>query len=110
MDDRQLDSLLQQMANAREPQIPNAGQIWFRAQVLRKARQRERIERPLIVMRGVAVAVSLAAMLVYGSFDSLRAAMDGWLVLPLAGLTLVAGLALAAIFYWPSLRPKPHRR
>jgi hypothetical protein len=110
MDDKQLDSLLQQMANAGEPQIPSAGQIWFRAQVLRKARQRERIERPLIVMRGIAVAVCLAVMLAFGGFDSLRASVGGWFVLPLAGLTLVAALTLAAIFYWPSLRPKPHRR
>ena len=47
MNDSELDAILKQMATGHWPQLPSPGLIWFRAQIVRKARQRERIERPV---------------------------------------------------------------
>ena len=54
MNDSDLDAILKQMATEHLPQLPSPGLIWFRAQIVRKAWQKERIERPLVVMRGLA--------------------------------------------------------
>jgi hypothetical protein len=54
MNDSDLDAILKQMATEHRPQLPSPGLIWFRAQIVRKASQKERIERPLVMMRGFA--------------------------------------------------------
>ena len=63
-DDSRLDSLLKQMADDHQPQLPSPGLIWWRAQILRKQQEKDRIERPMIIMRWVAAAVCAAAALV----------------------------------------------
>ena len=60
----ELDALLKQMAEDHRPKLPSSGLIWWRAQILKKRKEKERIERPLIIMRGVAAATCVAALLV----------------------------------------------
>jgi len=93
MNDTQLDAILKQMAAADDPKLPAAGQIWFRAEIQRKARQRKRIERPLSVMRGIAAAVCLAAVVALALWNlaELRQMFGGSLMFPLV-LSAVAVL------------------
>ena len=58
--DRQLDFLIKNMAQDHQPELPSPGLIWWRAQIQRKLADRERIEKPMVIMRAVAVAVILA--------------------------------------------------
>jgi hypothetical protein len=106
MNDAQLDDVLKQMAAANNPQLPSAGQIWFRAEIQRKIRQRQRIERPLLVMRGIAAAVCLVivAVLAFWNLSELRQALGCWYLFPLA-LAFVAVLTTAALA-WSALEPR----
>src|SRR5579859_923852 len=110
MNDAQLDSILNQMAAAHEPQLPSSGQIWFRAEIQRKARQRQRIERPLLVMRGIAAAVCLAvfAVLALWNLDGLRQTLTGWYVLPMA-LSVVAVLT-SVVLARSAVEPRRQRK
>jgi hypothetical protein len=63
-EDSRLDSLLKQMAENHQPELPSPGLIWWRAQILRKQQEKDRIERPMIIMRWLAAAVCAAAALV----------------------------------------------
>lgn len=58
-DDLQLDSLIKKMAQEHRPELPGPGLIWWRAQIQKKLADRERIERPIVIMRLVAAAVCL---------------------------------------------------
>lgn len=105
MNENQLDALLKEIGaeatKTSESQLPSAGQIWFRAQIVRKMRQRERIERPLLVMRGIAVAVCLAAALLFSA--------EMGTVLPLVA-TAIASVAVFALAIWPAAKSKLQRR
>lgn len=109
MNDTQLDAILKQMASENAPQLPSVGQIWFRAEIQRKARQRERIERPLLVMRGIAIAVCLASLVALGLWNlaELRQTLSGWYMFPLA-LSAVAVLA-SGVLAWSTLEPQQHK-
>src|SRR5215467_6152304 len=61
----ELDSLLKQMADGHRPELPSPGLVWWRAQILRKQQEKQRIERPLLIMRGVAAAACVAAFVVF---------------------------------------------
>ncbi|MBZ5505420.1 MAG: hypothetical protein LAO78_08030 [Acidobacteriia bacterium] len=47
------------MADGDQPELPSPGLIWWRAQILKKQHEKERIERPLIIMRMLAAVVCL---------------------------------------------------
>ena len=102
--DSDLDAILKQMATEHRPQLPSAGLIWFRAQIVRKARQKERIERPLVVMRLLVLIVGavLLPALVAANWGRVRDAMNhqSSFLLPLLLLTLTASLASGAILLW----------
>ena len=93
----ELDSLLKQMADSHRPELPSPGLIWWRAQVLRKQKEKERIERPLTIMRGVAAAACVAAFLVFlvSNWSQLELTMAPRLFLPLVVTVLAAFLGLA---------------
>jgi hypothetical protein len=97
-----LDSVLKQMAEDHHPELPSPGLIWWRAQILRKQREKERIEQPLIIMRGVAGVVCSVAfvVLLVGNWSLFRTATTdgyGWL-LPLAILALTISLVSMVAF------------
>ena len=102
-EDSRLDSLLKQMAEDHQPELPSPGLIWWRAQIVRKQQEKDRIERPMILMRWVAAAVcAAAAIMVAGRWGVFRAATSAtypWL-LPLVFLTI----AISAVSIVVSLR------
>ena len=102
--DSELDALLKQMGVEHRPQLPSPGLIWFRAQLLRKARQKERIERPLTVMRLLAALTGAVVLLalVTANWGQLREATNhqSWFLLPLLLLSAAASLASGAILLW----------
>ena len=58
--DFEFDSLIKKMAADHQPELPTPGVIWWRAQILKKQAEKERIERPLTIMRLLAVVACLA--------------------------------------------------
>ena len=106
--DSDLDAIIKQMATEHQPQLPSPGLIWFRAQIVRRARRKERIERPLVVMRGLAGLTGAAILLVFvaSNWTQMQDAMDhrSWFLLPLILLTLTASLASAAVLLWSPAR------
>jgi hypothetical protein len=62
-DSQQLNFLIKSMAQQHQPELPSAGLIWWRAQVQRKLAEKERIERPTVVMGMVALVVCLAVLI-----------------------------------------------
>lgn len=57
------DSLIKKMASDHQPELPSPGVIWWRAQILKKQAENERIERPLTIMRTLAAVLCLAVLL-----------------------------------------------
>jgi hypothetical protein len=80
----QLDSLLKQMAEGHRPELPSPDLIWWRAQILKKQDQKRRIERPLMVIRQVAIVVCLAFCLALLAANWQMVASMSWMLLPLA--------------------------
>lgn len=101
MNDSDLEAILKQIATEHRPQLPSPGLIWFRAQLVRKARQKEHIERPLMVMRGLAgfVGAVILLLLVANNWGQMQDAMShrSWFLLLFIVLTLAASLASGAI-------------
>jgi hypothetical protein len=101
--DAPLDALIKKMADHHQPQLPSPGLIWWRAQVLKKLEAKERVERPMAIMRMV-VSLAGAALL-------LGLVVANWLTLHagtqqsnLILLLAVAVAAAAAIIFATSLR------
>ena len=57
--DLQLNATIQQMARQHQPELPSPGVIWWRAQIQKKFAEKERIERPMAIMRMLAGTVGL---------------------------------------------------
>jgi hypothetical protein len=101
----EFDSLVKKMAAQHQPELPSAGLIWWRAQILRKQAEKERAERPFTIMRLVAGAVSLAVIVGLWSSqpDLLRDVFGRLSVLPFLPLLLggtAVGLAVMAWMWW----------
>ena len=99
-----LDALLREMAAHHQPQLPSASLIWWRAQISRKLRAKERIERPLMAMR-VAAAITCTVImvtLIAGSWGQLQAEVrdNRWLLIPVLLLTATASLVSVALLVW----------
>jgi hypothetical protein len=96
--DRELDFLIKGMAAEHRPELPSPGLIWWRAQILKKQAEKERIERPVTIMRRVALGfcVMLLAGLWMSQTDAIRA-MFGEAVLPVVPL-LLAAVVIGAVF------------
>jgi hypothetical protein len=60
--DIQFNALIQQMAQQHQPELPSAGVIWWRARIQKKFAEKERIERPLVIMRMLAGTVGLVVV------------------------------------------------
>jgi hypothetical protein len=96
--DFELDSLIKGMAAEHRPDLPGPGLIWWRAQVLKKQTEKERVERPVNIMRRVALGfcVVLLAGLWISQRDAIRA-IFGDAVLPVVPL-LLAAIVIGAVF------------
>ena len=60
--DFEFDSLIKKMAADHQPELPSPGVIWWRAQILKKQAEKERVERPLIIMRVLAALLCIAVV------------------------------------------------
>lgn len=102
----QLDSLLKQMADAHQPELPSPGLIWWRAQILKKYEQKKRIERPIMVMRlgATVLCVVFLTALMAANWQQLQTlGRESWLLIPIAIVALMASLVSAALL-WPAAR------
>lgn len=102
--DFELDSLIKTMAAEHRPELPSPGLIWWRAEILKKQREKERIERPLTMMRRVVLGfcVVLLAGWWMSQTDAIRA-MFGNAVLPVVPLLLTAvviGAVFIGVMWW----------
>src|SRR5882762_7696432 len=99
----QLDFLIKKMAQDHRPELPSPDLIWWRAQILKKQAQQERIERPMVIMRMLAATVCLAVFL--------GLAGKIWKpVVPLfMPLATVAGIfcLVSVVFFFRSPRTRP---
>jgi hypothetical protein len=48
--DQQLDLLIKNMAQQHQANLPSPGLIWWRAQIQKKFSEKERIERPMVIV------------------------------------------------------------
>jgi hypothetical protein len=81
-----IEAILKELTAKYRPELPSAGAIWFRAQMRRKARERERIERPMRVME---LIVALNGFLVL-----LTAVGDNWATIRQGARLLSGGLSV----------------
>jgi hypothetical protein len=91
------------MAADHQPGLPSPGLIWWRAQILRKQQEKERIERPMIIMRWVVAVVCAAAALVLlaGNWSLFYTAAETHRsLLPLGILALAISAVSMAILLW----------
>jgi hypothetical protein len=109
--DFQFDSLVKKMALEHQPELPSPGAIWWRAQILKKQAEAERIERPAKIMRAFAAIISL--VVVVGLWSSEVNGISGILsrlgAFPFTPLLIVAavmGIALIGVTLWSTARFK----
>jgi hypothetical protein len=111
--DFEFDSLIKKMAAGHEagrqaehrPELPSPGVIWWRAQILKKQAEGERIERPAKIMRAFAVVISLLVLAgIWGSeVIGIRGIFSRGDVFPFAPFLILgaaAGIALIAVMLW----------
>lgn len=93
----EFDSLIKKMAAGHQPELPSPDVIWWRAQILRKQAEKERIERPVTIMRIAAAALFLLVLvgLLINEAGSMRDALArlGFPFVPL----LLAGTVMAVV-------------
>ncbi len=97
--DVQFDSLMKQMALDHQPQLPDPGIIWWRAQILKKQADKERIERPLVMMRLAAVTICAAVLLGFliANWGQAQPAATGTHVSFLGPLLVISALGCALL-------------
>lgn len=101
----EFDSLIKKMAAGHQPELPSPDVIWWRAQILKKQAEKQRIERPVTIMRTAAAALLLlvVAWLWTIEADSMRDAwgrMSASLFVPLLLAGAVIGLVVMALMWW----------
>jgi hypothetical protein len=103
--DLQFDSLIKKMAAEHRPELPSPDAIWWRAQILKKQAEKQRIERPVTIMRIVAAALFLLVLvgLLINQAASMRDALARLGAFPFVPLVLagaVMGLVVMALMWW----------
>lgn len=102
--DHDLDLLIKKMAAGHEVELPSSGLVWWRAQILKKQAEKERIERPVTVMRMVAVAMCLLVVIALwvsqgrGVWDSLSRSGLFFLLPALLAVVVLTGAFLALMW------------
>ena len=103
--DLEFDFLIKKMAADHRPELPSSDVIWWRAQILKKQAEKERIERPVFIMR-IAVAVLFPLVLVgllsneAGSLRDALARLGAFPFLPLLLAGAVLALVVMALMWW----------
>jgi hypothetical protein len=116
--DFEFDSLIKKMAaghqlehqTAHQPELPSPGVIWWRAQILKKQAEAERIERPVKIMRALSVIISLVvvAELWISQGSGIRSifSVDGFPFVPMLIAGAVIGLGFIGLLLWSTARFK----
>jgi hypothetical protein len=93
-----LDAVMKQMAAEHEPRLAGPGAIWVRAEMLRKAKEQERIERPMEVMRLLAAITGAMVLIVLlsGNWGQIQVAMKDTGRFMLLALVVAVGALLAS--------------
>jgi uncharacterized membrane protein YcjF (UPF0283 family) len=102
--DFEFDSLIKKMAADHQPELPSPGVIWWRAQILKKQAEKERIEHPFTIMRALAIIVCVAIVvgLWMSQADGIRAIFnraDRFLYAPLL-VGVAIGIACIGLIWW----------
>lgn len=102
--DFEFDSLIKKMAAEHQPELPSPGLIWWRAQILKKQAEKERIERPVKIMRILASVIGLCVVLglLVSQSDGIRGVFSRAGVLSFAPLLIggtVVGIAFIALMW-----------
>ena len=103
--DLEFDSLVKQMAAEHQPELPSPDAVWWRAQILKKQEEKQRIERPVFIMR-MAAAVLFLLLLAglcireAGSMPDAPARLGSFPFLPLLLAGAVIGLVAMALLWW----------
>jgi prepilin signal peptidase PulO-like enzyme (type II secretory pathway) len=101
----EFDSLIKKMAADHQPELPSPGVIWWRAQILKKQAEKERIELPFTIMRAL-VAV-LCVVVVVGLWISQAEGIsaifnhtNGFPFAPLLVVGAVIGIGCVGLIWW----------
>lgn len=101
--DYEFDSLIKKMAAEHQPELPSPDVIWWRAQILRKQAEKQRIERPVTIMRIAAAVLFLVVLVGLWINEAMRDAWGRLGAFPFVAL-LLAGAAMAlvvmALMWW----------
>lgn len=103
--DFEFDSLIKKMAADHQPELPSPGVIWWRAQILKKQAEKERIERPLTIMRSLAavVCVAIVASLWFSHADGISAILSRSGDFPFAAILIAMvaiGIGCIGLIWW----------
>lgn len=106
-DEIQLDSLIKKMASDHSAELPSPGLIWWRAQILKKQEAKQRIERPVMIMRLLAATVCAVVFLasIFANSGQVQAVMsqNNWWLIPVGVLTVAIVVMTAfAVLLLPS--------
>jgi hypothetical protein len=103
--DFEFDSLIKKMAADHQPELPSPDVMWWRAQILKKQAEKERIERPLTIMRMLAAVACLAivAVLWFSQADGISAFLNSAGGYPVAAILIagvVVGIGCIGLIWW----------
>lgn len=103
--DFEFDSLIKKMAADHQPELPSPGVIWWRVQILKKQAEKQRIERPVAIMRKSSAVLFLLVLvgLLISEAASMRDALARLGAFPLVPLLLagaVMGLVVMVLMWW----------
>jgi hypothetical protein len=109
--DFEFDALIKKMAADHQPELPISGVIWWRAQILKKHAEKERIERPFIVMRFVAAVASVLVLvgLWVSQADGIRSTLSRVGGFPLVSFMIVGtviGIGFIGLMWWSTTRTR----
>ena len=103
--DVEFDSLVKKMAAEHQPELPSPDVIWWRAQILKKQAEKQRIERPVTIMRIAATVLFLVVVVWLWTSEagSMRDALERLGAFPFVPLLLVGaviGLVVISLMWW----------
>lgn len=100
--DFQFDSLIKKMAADHQAELPSPGVIWWRAQILKKQAERERVERPFTIMHGLAAVLCLvvAVSLWISQADGITGRAVGYPFVSILVFGVVIGVGCIGLLWW----------
>lgn len=100
--DLEFDSLIKKMAADHQPELPSPGVIWWRAQILKKYAEKERIERPFTIMRVLSALLCLAIVvgLWISHADGIILNRAGGFPFAFLVAAIVIGIGCIGLMFW----------